>query len=221
MSSSTPRPRRADAERSRAAILDAAVTLFATEPDAGLRKIAEMAGVTRQTVYAHYPSREALLDAVTERVTGRAVAAMDAAGLEEGPAVDALLRLQDIGWEFFEGNPTVGRATDRPTRPARPDADEALHEPVDARLRQLIERGQAAGEFDPAPPAHWLAAVVKALGHAAGGEVTAGRMTVDEAAAAHRTATLRALGVTHDPAPRTAGTPRTPEGPGDRTPRTP
>ncbi|MBT2369290.1 hypothetical protein J7E88_29260 [Streptomyces sp. ISL-10] len=57
----------------------------------------------------------------------------------------------------------------------------------------MIEKGQAAGEFDPEPPAAWLVAAVTVLGHATGSEVGAGRMRVAEAAACLRTATLRVL----------------------------
>ena len=39
--------------------------------------IARAAGVSRQTVYAHFPSREALLDAVVERATAEVTAALD------------------------------------------------------------------------------------------------------------------------------------------------
>ncbi|MDQ1007500.1 hypothetical protein QFZ82_001985 [Streptomyces sp. V4I23] len=116
---------------------------------------------------------------------------MDAAELDECPAAEALLRLQDIGWQLFRRHPVLAQAGALPM--SRED-DEARHEPVGARLTRLIERGQEAGEFDPAPSAAWLVAAVTALGHAAGREVAAGRMPADEAAAALRSATLRVLG---------------------------
>ncbi|MEU0086232.1 TetR/AcrR family transcriptional regulator [Streptomyces sp. NPDC006274] len=190
---SRARPRRrADAERSRIAVLDAAVRLLAERPDAGMAVIAAAAGVTRQTVYAHFGTRDALLDAVADRITDQAMAAMDEAEKNGGPALDQLLQLQDIGWRLFEGNPVLLQLGS--TR-AGAAADHARHEPVAARLTRLIEQGQASGEFDPAPPATWLVAAVTALGHAAGDEVGAGRMSVEEAATWLRTSTLALLGV--------------------------
>ncbi|MFI7015193.1 TetR/AcrR family transcriptional regulator [Streptomyces sp. NPDC050164] len=191
-SPSAVRRRRADAERSRAAVLDAAVQLLAERPDAGMAAIAAAAGVTRQTVYAHFGTRDTLLEAVADRITEQAMAAMDAAEVEDGSALEALLRLQDIGWQLFERHPVL---LELGTASTSAEADRSRHEPVAARLTRLIERGQATGEFDRTPPAAWLVAAVTALGHAAGDEVGAGRMTVAEAAACLRTATLGILGV--------------------------
>ncbi|MEU7293609.1 TetR/AcrR family transcriptional regulator [Streptomyces exfoliatus] len=190
--------RRADAERSRVAVLDAAVRLLARRPDAGMAAIAAEAGVTRQTVYAHFGTRDALLGAVADRITDQAMAAMDEAEENGGPALGSLLRLQDIGWRLFERNPVL---LGLPGGRAGAAAGASRHEPVAARLTRLVEQGQASGEFDPAPPAGWLVAAIIALGHAAGDEVGAGRMPVREAAAWLRVATLALLGVgRRDPA---------------------
>ncbi|MGH3112703.1 MAG: TetR/AcrR family transcriptional regulator, partial [Gaiellaceae bacterium] len=87
MTESGPLPRRrrrADAERSIAAILDAAIEVLSERPAASVEEIAGAAGVARQTVYAHYPSREALLQAVVDRALAETVAAIDAAEPDEG-----------------------------------------------------------------------------------------------------------------------------------------
>ncbi|MFD7560356.1 TetR/AcrR family transcriptional regulator [Streptomyces sp. NPDC059835] len=192
-SAETPGRRlRADAERSRAAILDAATRLLSEQPDAGLGAIATQAGVTRQTVYAHFSSREDLVGAVVDRVTQEATAAMDAAELDAGPASAAVLRLIDIGWQTFERHSALLRAAAlTATEGGGAGAD---HEPVTDRLLRLIERGQRAGEFDPNLSPAWLVAATIALGHAAGEEADAGRIPRDEAAAALRTSVLRTLG---------------------------
>lgn len=58
----------------------------------------------------------------------------------------------------------------------------------------LIRRGQRTGDFDPSPPAAWLAAAIIGLQHAAAAEVAAGRLTARKAAALCLESTLRLCG---------------------------
>jgi serine phosphatase RsbU (regulator of sigma subunit) len=58
------RRQRSDAALNRAKILDAARRALADHDDASIRAIAEKAGVGRGTVHRHFPTREALMDAV-------------------------------------------------------------------------------------------------------------------------------------------------------------
>jgi AcrR family transcriptional regulator len=60
------RPMRADAQRNYQRLLDAAVTVFAEHgaDDASLEEIARRAGVGIGTLYRHFPTRQALLEAV-------------------------------------------------------------------------------------------------------------------------------------------------------------
>ncbi|GAA1978569.1 TetR/AcrR family transcriptional regulator [Amycolatopsis minnesotensis] len=182
-----PRRRRADAERSVAAIVDAASRVLAEQAEASVEAIAAAAGVTRQTVYAHFRTREELLAAVVGRATAEALAAMDAAELDTGPAADALVRLLEASWRTFERYPVLLRA-DQPGLSTEDD-----HGPVRARLLRLVRRGQEAGEFDRALPADWLVATTIAVGHAAGAEVAAGRLPVGEALGVVRVSLLRVL----------------------------
>src|SRR5580700_10735083 len=55
---------RADAQKNRAKILDAARAALAAAPDASLNSIAKAAGVGPGTLYRHFPNREALVLAV-------------------------------------------------------------------------------------------------------------------------------------------------------------
>lgn len=186
------RRRRADAERSIAAILAAAGHVLGERPDASVEDIAEAAGVSRQTVYAHYASREVLIGAVIDRLTEETIAAIDAADLESGSAAAALERLIEASWRIFERYPLLLNGAASVTSDAE---DRARHLPVLDRLERLIERGQAAGEFDRKVPCAWLLAATMALGHAAGDEVGAGRMTAEEADATLRISLLRVYGV--------------------------
>ncbi|WP_063627939.1 TetR/AcrR family transcriptional regulator [Actinospica robiniae] len=179
------RRRRSDADRSVAAILDAAAKVLARDPGASMAEIAKAAGLTRQTVYAHFPSRDALSRALTDRATDRVTAALEAVDLSRGSAAQALQRLIQISWEAFESEPALLDAS----RPARDPHDERQrHEPVSALLRELVERGQREGDFDPALPTSWIIAATIALGHAAGEEVRAERLTSSQAGTALRQA---------------------------------
>lgn len=189
------RRRRADAERSIAAILDAAVPLLGDRPDASMDDIAEAAGVTRQTVYAHFSSRDALLGAVVARVTEQVTAVIDAAELDQGSATDALVRFVDASWQTLERTPLLLRL---PVVPVGPREELDRHEPITSRLATLIRRGQRAGEFDRDVTPEWLLAATIALGHAAGQQVSAGLMPVAVAGAAYRRTLLRVFGVTKD-----------------------
>jgi AcrR family transcriptional regulator len=170
---------RADAERSIAAILDAAVKLLGERPDASMADIAAVAGVARQTVYAHYRSREALLTAVAERARAEAVAAIDAAEPERGPPGEALARLVPAWWRTVERHARVLEAL----APSVGDAAEAhdFHAPILGRVERLIRRGRRTGDFDRDLPIGWVVAAFLGLMHAAAEEVVAGRLKPDAA----------------------------------------
>lgn len=185
------RRRRADAERSITAILDAAVDVLNERPGASIEDVAEAAGVTRQTVYAHYPTREALISAAIDHVATGAVAAMDAAALDDEPPTEALLRLAHIGWRTYERYPRLLQIS-----PQDPDAERTRHDPVRERLERVIQRGQDTGEFDQQLSPTWLATVAMALGHAAGEDVAANRMPADQATTAIEHSILRVVGAT-------------------------
>ncbi|MGH3473007.1 MAG: TetR/AcrR family transcriptional regulator [Nocardioidaceae bacterium] len=173
-----PRPRRADAERSIAAILDAATYVLAERSDASMDDIAAAAGISRQTIYAHFGSRDALVNALLDRVTRRVTDAIDAADLDTGSASAALVRFLEFGWQAFESNPFMLHLA---TPPAPPEQERDRHQPILAPLERLIARGQRAGEFDRTMPVSWLLAAIIGLGHAAGEEVRAERLTPDQA----------------------------------------
>jgi AcrR family transcriptional regulator len=188
----TRRKRRADAERNVAAILDAAIEVLADRPDASVATVAREAGVTRQTVYAHYPSAESLREAVLERALAESVAAIDGAEPDRGRPSEALERLIPRWWS------NVGRhARVLGTLAAHEAAGadvHAFHGPILERLVRLIERGQKAGDFDSGVSAEWLAAAFLGLMHTAADAVAEDRMSEAEAEAALARTVPAALG---------------------------
>jgi AcrR family transcriptional regulator len=115
------RKRRADAERARDAVLHAAVRLLGSRPEASLEEVAAAAGVVRQTVYAHFRSRESLLTAVIDHITAETAAALGDVDLESGSAVDALRRWLDASWSIIDRFPAVLNPA---VMTAAPDGDE-------------------------------------------------------------------------------------------------
>jgi AcrR family transcriptional regulator len=182
------RRQRADAQRSSTAILDAAVLLLGRQPDASMDEIATAAGVSRQTIYAHYSSRHTLLQAVTQHVTAEVAHRLGDLDLDSSTAIDALALWIDTSWALLARYPLL--LTPAVVAPQEGDERER-HEPVTGGLLRLIERGRRSGELDRAMPTNWYLAAIISLGHAAGQEVIAGRMAPTEAGAAFRESVLR------------------------------
>ena len=92
-SGATPRPLRADAQRNRDRILATARDTFRERgPDASLEEIARGAGVGIGTLYRHFPTRHALLDAMF-RDSVEVLCAEAAELSESGDPYDAF-----VGW---------------------------------------------------------------------------------------------------------------------------
>jgi TetR/AcrR family transcriptional regulator, mexCD-oprJ operon repressor len=80
-------------DRTAAAILDAAVHALAQHgANANMSEVAAAAGVSRATLYRYYPSREALIDALTAKAVADTGTRIAEAGLDRCPAPEALER---------------------------------------------------------------------------------------------------------------------------------
>ena len=78
---------RADAERNRQSLLDAARTAFARDGAASsLEDIARSAGVGIGTLYRHFPTRDALIEEVYRHALGQLAEAADRLSASETPA---------------------------------------------------------------------------------------------------------------------------------------
>jgi AcrR family transcriptional regulator len=192
---SRPR-RRADAERSIERILDAAVDALGEDQDVSMSEIARRAGVVRATIYVHFATREALLEAVTDRALAEVVTVITAAEPERGAPDAALGRVVAAAWR------TLGRYHALVAINTGAQTHEDLnrrHGPVLALLVPLIERGQAAGAFRADVSAAWHLAMLMALVHAGSAELRAGRVPEADAEAALVATALGAIATSKEP----------------------
>ena len=181
------RAERADAARNRAVILAAALDVLSRRPEAGLAEVARASGLTRTTVYAHFPSRDALLEEMLRSAVADTVAAIDAGDPTAGPADEALRRVVATSWREV-----AARARLVELAHTLGERMVELHAPVFHRLLALLRRGQAEGVFRRDLPERWLLTTYFTLVHAAGREVAAGAMTPDDAERALLTTLLAA-----------------------------
>jgi AcrR family transcriptional regulator len=178
--SARTKPRRADAERSVARIHEAAIEALASDPEASMAEIARRAGVVRATVYVHFPTREVLLAAITERAIDEVTREITAAEPDRGEPADALRRVVSAAWR------SLGRFHSLVEINTRLGDAELRHRHASPRavLEPLIERGQRDGAFRPDVPAAWHLTMILALIHAASGELRAERLSPDQVEAA-------------------------------------
>ncbi len=188
-SDAAPQTRRADALRNIERILDATIDELARDQEASMEAIARRAGVVRATLYVHFPTREALIAAVTDRAIAEAADAIRAANPDQGEPVDALVRVLKAAWR------TVGRYHPLVAINARlaPERMHELHDPVLSLVRQVLERGRASSAFDSDQPLDWMLTVVLELIHAASRQLSAGRLSEDVAERALVTSVVGAL----------------------------
>jgi AcrR family transcriptional regulator len=182
--------RRADADRSVAAILAGALAALASDPDSSMSEIARRAGVVRATIYVHVPTRTDLLDAVMEYAVAQVVEAMSGAEPGRGEPVEALERVLRATWRQlaqFHGLLALNTA--------RLSAEELhrRHLPMLDQLEPLIERGQEQGVFRRDLPVTWHLAVIRAIVHTASHEIQGGRIPESDAEPAMLSTAIAAI----------------------------
>lgn len=134
MSSQRPpaRPPARLTDRKRAAILDAAVAEFRQSgyEVTSMDRIAATAGVSKRTVYNHFPSKEALFAEILQRLVERGVDGLDLAYRSERPLRPQLMELvrQKLRLLHEEGFADLARVA----------IAAAIHSPE--RARDMVER---------------------------------------------------------------------------------
>jgi AcrR family transcriptional regulator len=140
----TVRPARADAQRNRRLLLDAAIAAFAEQGvDVPVREIARRAGVGKGTFFRHFPTKEALVEAIIgERLEQlRTVAAeANAAG---GSGWDALRHYLESATAFAIADRSFIEAV-HPADLPRAAIGAAVRE-LQAELTALLARGRGDG----------------------------------------------------------------------------
>jgi AcrR family transcriptional regulator len=141
------RPLRADAERNRRKLLDAAADLFARKGlSVGLDEIARHAGVGVGTAYRRFPDKEQLIDALFEDRLEQIAALAERCAASPDPW-DGLV-------EFIEGNVAL-QSADQGLKelvfgsPHALERVEAARERILPAVETLLARARAAGGVRP------------------------------------------------------------------------
>lgn len=138
-------------ERTRKAILDAAVSVFASKPAATLSEIASAAKVGRTTLHRYFPERSDLVDAVAAEATRAVGEAAAAARLGEGTGAEALVRLCH---EYFELADLLTVLFFTPGVYQEDSFAESASN--DDSVTDAIERGHSDGSIDPDMGSDWV-----------------------------------------------------------------
>jgi AcrR family transcriptional regulator len=180
---------RAIAERNVDAILDAVEDLLARRAHTTMSAVAKQAGVSRVTLYAHFATWEAVLEAAVARAVDRTMAALRAAEPDAGPADQAVDRMVAASWRHIARYGAMSQAV---AEQMSPEAVARTHQAAHQTIGALVERGQQEGRFRTDMPASWLVTACIALIHTCADEVRAGRID-DGDAVGILTATVRGL----------------------------
>jgi AcrR family transcriptional regulator len=173
--------RQATAQRNVEAILDACEALAARGAALTIAALAAESGVSRVTVYAHFDSIAAVLQAASHRAVQRVMAAVAEVDVEAGSGLEALGRVVGAVWPLVGEMDGLSRATGDLLAP---EARRSAHGEVFALVDGLIARGRGDGSIrDDVPPA-WQSSVIYALIHTAVDDINHGRIDAADAEAA-------------------------------------
>ena len=139
---------RADARRNRAAILQAARAAFdELGLGAQMEDVARRAGVGVGTLYRHFPTKEALVEALIADRMAQIAAELQLAVEEEPDAWSALARVLRFGVELQAGDRALAQVLgSQPPERWEAAKDAAGLDPLTAAL---LERAQAEGTLRP------------------------------------------------------------------------
>ncbi|MDQ7809091.1 TetR family transcriptional regulator [Amycolatopsis sp. A133] len=146
-SSETGRAARADARRNREKLVEVARAAFATDGSVALETIARAAGVGIGTLYRHFPTREALVEAVYAAELDDVTASASALLAQHPPAV-ALRAWMDRYAAFFATKRGMADAL-RVNLASGRIATPATRARITAAIGAILEAGARAGTLRP------------------------------------------------------------------------
>lgn len=146
---------RADGRRSRRRILDAAAASVLDSGDLRFSALARRAGVTRATVYRHFPTSEDLVREVARELAASYLTPL-LSRMDEVPMPQAWHMLAELVVTQSRQHTALASAVGDVERLARAAVAD---EPIEAFLRRRRERGEVASEL----PDAWIARAVRAL----------------------------------------------------------
>jgi TetR/AcrR family transcriptional regulator len=173
--SSTTRPgTRGEPEKTRAAILKAAVHEFASEGVAGARtdEIARAAGVNKALLYYYFKDKEALygavVDSIFEGMRDRLVAVLDS----DLPPREKLMSYVGAHFDYVASSPHFPRVVQqemmragRKKSPHLKRIAQTYFVPIFTRLSELFRQGAESGDFRRVNPRQFVVCMVGAILH--------------------------------------------------------
>lgn len=174
-----PTARRSDARRNIEAILDAAESCLAADPDASMSDIASAAGLGRVTIYGHFGSRAELIELVARRVLEEANRVLSDVDLTDD-AADALARLVDASWRVTVRSGSLLVAAEKALPPHA--VRQAHAGDLEDRVRNFLAGAQRSGAFRSDLSTEWLVSMFHTTLHAAANEIESGRLNAEQAA---------------------------------------
>jgi AcrR family transcriptional regulator len=146
-STKSSRKPRADAQRNRERVLEAAKIVFsAGGPDASLEAVAREAGVGIGTLYRHFPTREALYEAVYRREVEQLSELAEELKNDDAP-VEALRRWLHANVEFVATKKGMAAALALAAGGASSELTAFSFERLTKAVGALLHRAAASGEI--------------------------------------------------------------------------
>jgi AcrR family transcriptional regulator len=143
---------RADSARNRQSLIDAAKAAFADVGlNVSLEEIARRAGVGIGTLYRHFPTREAVVEAVYRREVEQLAEAAPLL-LETSPAADALHKWMHLFIDYIATKrliaPSLGAAAAR-TSPLYATSAELITRAITTLVKRAVATGEVRRDIDP------------------------------------------------------------------------